>query len=288
MRSLGVRIWHVGIQGLCVYFSTDDRLCLTDRLFLPQLRRLLGVAEDFPFDGILALAGANDAVNLVNSDFMARWKRTKDAFVPTTFGGLTDFVVEQMEYWADQQEGKVIGYLGSGSMPALQKTKALGRELVCGSSVQPFLFHLNTKVENRRQEQLQPGYDEILKVAYLPLPIYDDEAFLKLRDVSDVWRTLKVDAYPMFVRDILNRGAIYMSHLQIEDHQTFVFACAGELPMAKMDGSDLVVGKDPKEDHAHNGISCSVEPCLARGLETSPAYPLEQKVSCFFLNFAFY
>jgi hypothetical protein len=248
---------------------------------------VLGLAEDFPFDGILALAGANDAVNLVNRDFMARWKRTKDAYVPTTFGSLTDFVIEQLEYWAEQEQ-RVVGYLGSGSMPTLLKTKALGRDLVCGSTVQPFLFHLNMKVENRRQDQLEPGRDDVLRVTYLPLTIYDDEAFLKLRDVSDVRRTLKVDAYPMFVRDILNRGAIYMSHLQIENHQTFVFACAGELPMAKMDGSDLIVGKDPKEDHAHNGISCGVEPCLARGLETSLAYPLEQKVSCFFLNFAFF
>jgi hypothetical protein len=140
-------------------------------------------------------------------------------------------------------------------------------------------------VENRRQEQLQPGHDEILKVAYLPLPIYDDEAFLKLRDVSDFRRTLKVDAYPMFVRDMLNRGAVYMSHMLITDegYSALLFACAGELPMAKMDGSDLVVGKDPKEPHSHNGISCDVTPHPSRGLGTNLSFPLEQKVSYKFL-----
>jgi hypothetical protein len=194
-----------------------------------------------------------------------------------------------MECWAEEEK-KVVGYLGSGSMPALQKTKALGRDVVCGSSVQPFLFHLNTKVETRRQEQLQPGYNNVLRVAYLPLTIYDDEAFLKLRDVSDVRRTLKVGAYPMFVRDMLNRGAVYMSHLLMADegYEAYLFACAGELPMAKMDGSDLVPGKDPKESHAHNGVSCAMAPRQARGLETSLSYPLEQKVSCFLLNFTFF
>jgi hypothetical protein len=282
LQSLGVRIWHVGIQGLCVHFSTDDRLCISNRKFLPRLRRLLGVAEDFPFDGILALVGANDAVNLVISKFMDRWKRTKDAFVPTTFDGLTDFVLEQMKYWADLEE-RVIGYLGAGSMPALQIAKALGRDLLCNSSVQPFVFHLNTKVETHRQEQLHVAHEAPLKVAFLPLPIYDDEAFSKLCDATGVRRTLKVDAYSMFVGDVLNRGAVYMSHLlrSDEEYEATVFACAGALPTSKIDGSDVVAGKNPKEAHVHNGISCTGPRLPAHGLATELSFPIEQKVSFF-------
>jgi hypothetical protein len=278
MRSLGMRVWHVGIQGLCVFFTTDDRLCLTNRKFLPQVCRLLGLREDFPFHGILILAGGNDAVNLVDKDFVARWKRTRDSRVPTSFGNLTEFIVERIEYLADSTK-KIIGYLGAGSMPALQSVKASARDQVCGSAVQPFLFHLNTKVEERRHRQIQPGFEEEIRVVYLPLPIYDDEAFLKLRSSSDARRTLKLEAYLMFVRDVHNRAAVYLSHfLEPETYTYKLFGCGGLLPTAKIDGSDLLAGKGPQDDHLHDGVSCKGTHCVAAGLRTGLDFPLEQKV----------
>jgi hypothetical protein len=271
-------IWHVGIQGLCVFFATDDRLCLTNRKFLPQVCRLLGLPEDFPFDGIMVLAGGNDAVNLVDKDFVTRWKRTRDSYVPTSFGDLTEFIVERVEYLGDSTK-KIIGYLGAGSMPALQTIKASSRDRVCESAVQPFLFHLNTKVEQRRIQQIQPEFEEEIRVVYLPLPIYDDEAFLKLRNSSDVRRTLKLDAYSMFVRDVQNRGAVYCSHfLESETYTYKLFSCGGQLPMAKMDGSDFVEGKGPEKDHSHNGVACTGTHLVANGLRTGFEFLLEQKV----------
>jgi hypothetical protein len=132
-------------------------------------------------------------------------------------------------------------------------------------------------VEQRRRQQIQPEFEEEIRVAYLPLPIYDDEAFLKLRNSSDVRRTLKLEAYPMFVRDVQNRAAVYLSHF-LDNYTYKLFSCGGLLPTAKMDGSDLLLGKGPEEDHLHDGVSCIGTHCVAAGLRTGLEFPLEQKV----------
>jgi hypothetical protein len=278
----GVRVWHVALQGLCVYFGEDSRLIVTDPNFFVLMNELLNLPSTHVFPAILILAGGNDGLNLTNPDFVRKWSEETGERLDLTFGNLSNFILDKIEDMA-QGVGRFYGYLGAGPCHGILSRRARLTDSVVGESVLPFFFHLNCMLEGRRLQQLQFTEAQLAKVfiAWLPLPVYEDTAFLRPHNVDEFRRGLVVEAYPMFVRDVLNRSSMYLSHFDASRTASRfqLYGCGGRLPST--DGETVFRGCGPHVRHSHGNQMCPGmdKACPARGLKASLLLPLEQHVS---------
>jgi hypothetical protein len=282
LTPLGVRVWHVALQGLCVYFGEDSRLVVTHPNFFNQLKELLNLPSTHEFPAILILAGGNDGLNVTNPEFVKKWSEETGQQLSWEFGFLSNFLLDKIEDLA-QTAGRFYGYLGAGPCHGILSRRARLRDSVVGESVLPFFFHLNCMLESRRLQQLQLTEAQLSQifVAWLPLPVYEDSAFLRPRTTDEFRRGLVVEAYLMFARDMLNRTSMYCSHFEStrSPSRFLVYACGGRLPTT--DGETVLRGCGPHVRHSHGNQMCpGVEKaCPTRGLKASLLLPLEQHVS---------
>jgi hypothetical protein len=216
------------------------------------------------FDGIFILGGINDFINVADPTFVVKWERAHpDVRLSFSHEELGKFLLRKVQEFARKID-IFCGFVGAGSCPGMSLVKFAPSETIGYgvNAVRSLVFHFGKLVEDFRCDQvlLPSELRSQEMVAWLPLPVYADEAFVPCRNPGDFKRFLTVKSYAMFARDMVNRAAVYCSGLSLGDHPSSLrlFACGGLLPMISPEGKHYR-GRSPADrKHHHNGQICTV------------------------------
>ncbi len=261
---LPVRTWHVSINGFAIFFGADPLVTLSDPDFLPMVKKSLNFPEDLDFDGLFILGGTNDFINVADPAFVVKWERSHPEMrLSFTHEELGKFLLQKLQDFARKID-LFCGFVGAGSCPGVSSvTFAPSGTVGYGpDAVRSLVFHFGKLVEDSRCNQvLLPAELRAQEmVAWLPLPVYADEAFVPSRTPSEFKRFLTIKAYAMFARDMVNRAAVYCSGLSLGDKPSplRIYACGGLLPMLSPAGKHYR-GRSPVDrKHHHDGQLCTV------------------------------
>ncbi len=261
---LHFRTWHVSLNGFALFFGADPLVTLCAPEFISMVKNSLSFPEDLEFDGVLIQGEANDFLNVADPAFVVKWERSHPEMrLSLSVEELGKFLLQKLQDFARKND-LFCGFVGAGSCPGIGDVKFSPSETVGygPDAVRSLMFHFGHLIETARCDQILLSAELRAKevVAWLPLPVYDDAAFVPPKNFGEFKRFLTVKAYAMFARDMVNRAAVYCSGLSHGDPPSplKIFACGGLLLMISPDGKHFR-GRSPADrKHHHNGQLCTV------------------------------